>query len=100
MTKSYKLDTCKENSPFDCIPSNPTDLREMPATHKQDWYLAEKTLDYGRIELTECDVFGESLAYFFYGRPSYCAHQKKGYRGDESYFPVCFILDMNAIHID
>ena len=100
MTRKYKLKALEGYSTFDCIGSSGSNLQDMPATHKQDWYTAEKVLTSGQIEPVLCDVFQESLAYFFYGRPAYHLPQKEGGRGDCLYFPVCFLLDINTIHID
>jgi hypothetical protein len=100
MARKYKLDALEDHSTFDCINFNGKNLQDMPATHKQEWYMAEKVLVSGQIDPVLCDVFQESLAYFFYGRPAYCLSRKGGSRGDRLYFPVCFLLDLNAIHID
>lgn len=88
------------NSVFRSIPTSGADLVDMPITHKQDWYNAEKLLISGVIDPKECDVFKkESLAYFFYGRSAYHVAQDVGARGDKVYLPVCFLLNVNAVQI-
>lgn len=100
MARKYKLNALEDHSIFGYIDSMGANLPDMPATHKQEWYMAEKVLASGQIEPVPCDVFQESLAYFFYGRPAYRFSRKEGSRGDRAYYPVCFVLDLNAIHID
>ena len=100
VARKYVLNVLEDHPTFDCIDFSGTNLQDMPVTHKQEWYMAEKVLASGQIEPVLCDVFQESLAYFFYGRPAYCLSRKGGSRGDRLYFPVCFLLDLNAMHID
>ena len=77
------------------------DLKVLPVTHKVDWYNAKKTLSNGKINPVACDVFTkEKLVYLFYGRASYYIAQGVSSRGDESYYPVCFIIDIDSVFMD
>jgi hypothetical protein len=46
------------------------------------------------LEPQECDVFrGESLLYFFYGRPAYRIHRDVGPTTAKHYAPICIIMN-------
>jgi len=64
----------------------------MPLTHITKGIGAEDIIRSGRVAATPCDTFGESLAYFFYGRPAYRV-SGDGATKVEAACPYCFIFD-------
>jgi hypothetical protein len=64
--------------------------KPLPLVHSTKAYYLEKILSSQKIDTTQCDVFNESLAYFFVGRPAY----KWETSGDaaEWELPVCFVF--------
>ncbi len=89
------------NSHFNGLLKNGDDLKTLPSMHKQDWYTAKLTLSSGTINPNPCPVFsGHSLAYYFYGKPSYFVANNIGARGDNIYYPVCYIIDTSCIEIE
>ena len=68
----------------------------MPLTHITKALVAADIAKAGCIDLTECDVFGEKLAYFFYGRPAYRV-SGDGAVKVEAACPCCFIFDAKLI---
>src|ERR1035438_4175455 len=63
----------------------------LPLTHITQGVSAEDVLRSGRIEPSDCCVFGEPLAYFFYGRPAYRI-AGQGVIKAEALCPYCFIF--------
>lgn len=69
-------------------------LPRLPLVHTTDAYGLSDVLSAGAISPQPCDVFiGESLSYFFYGRPSYRPNLKEEPTSLSHYYPVCLIFD-------
>ena len=68
----------------------------MPLTHITKGVGAQDIINTSEIGLTECDVFGEPLAYFFYGRPAYRISGDGAVR-IEAACPFCFIFKADLI---
>ncbi len=69
----------------------------MPLVHVCDCYRLRNILVSNAIIPTECPVFKEKLAYFFYGRPSYRIKDNGFSSNTTSLYPVCFILNSDYI---
>ena len=65
--------------------------RVLPLTHITRGVVAEDIIRGGRIEPSECRIFGEPLAYFFYGRPAYRI-AGQGVIKAEAFCPFCFVF--------
>ena len=90
-----------DNSHFNGLLKNGDVLKTLPSMHKQDWYTAKLTLEDRKINPSPCPVFlGHSLVYYFYGKPSYFVANNIGARGDNIYYPVCYIIDTECIEIE
>jgi hypothetical protein len=63
----------------------------LPLTHITRGVVAEDIIREGRVRPSECPVFGEPLAYFFYGRPAY-RNGKESVIKAEALCPYCFIF--------
>jgi len=63
----------------------------MPLTHITKGIGAADIVQAGEIKPADCTVFGEPLAYFFYGRPAYRV-SGDGTIKVEAACPFCFIL--------
>ncbi|KJR41128.1 hypothetical protein MCHI_002974 [Candidatus Magnetoovum chiemensis] len=50
-----------------------------------------------KIQTSDCPVFNEPLAYFFYGKPAYRVSSGKEATSDPVYMPVCFVLSPDAV---
>lgn len=99
--KTYKLFDKKYISSFENLFADYDELETLPLTHKQDWYSASEILQEGKIKVTPCDVFeNENLIYYFYGKPSYVVSEKIGSRGDNVYFPVCFVIRFESVNFE
>lgn len=99
--RTYILkDYISVNNAFDSLINKSNNIRPLPLTHKKGWRDAEKILNAGVIPLESCDVFGNQLQYYFYGRPAYVVGQGAGNRRDHVYLPVCFIIDSDKLSID
>jgi hypothetical protein len=68
----------------------------MPLTHIATGIGAEEIIRAGQVSPTDCEVFKEPLAYFFYGRPAYRLHGDGAVKV-EAACPYCFIFDAALI---
>lgn len=65
----------------------------LPLVHSTDSFTFEDILSSGRITPQGCTVFtGESLIYFFYGRPAFRPNSDAEPSSLQHYFPVCLIF--------
>lgn len=64
----------------------------MPLTHITKGIGAEDIIRSGQVSTSDCEVFNEPLAYFFYGRPAYRI-SGDGAIKVEATCPYCFIFD-------
>lgn len=84
------------------INSVPVDntLAVLPSFHSTAVSDMEDILRTGIIETKRCNVFGEDLAYFFYGKPSYVVSKDatKAYRHN-IFMPGCFVVDTSKLPI-
>ncbi|MFM5570895.1 hypothetical protein ACET8Q_09720 [Aeromonas veronii] len=80
------------------IVDNPNMTSIMPLVHVCDCHRFRSILLSDAIIPTECPVFHEKLAYFFYGRPSYRIKSNGFSSNTPSLFPVCFILNSAYIN--
>lgn len=69
----------------------------MPLTHITKGLTAEDVIRAGKVDTHECSVLGQSVAYFFYGRPAYRLTDDGAVKV-EAACPFCFIFDPNIIH--
>lgn len=63
----------------------------MPLTHITKGIGAEDVIQAGQVKPVDCSVFGQPLAYFFYGRPAYRI-SAEGSLKVEGACPFCFIF--------
>jgi hypothetical protein len=70
--------------------------RLMPLTHVTKGIGAEDIIRDGSVNPIDCKVFGEPLAYFFYGRPAYRV-SGDGAIKFEAACPYCFIFEPTLI---
>jgi hypothetical protein len=68
----------------------------MPLTHITKGIGAEDVSKAEAVEPSPCDVFGESLAYFFYGRPAYRVSGDGAIKA-EAACPFCFVFNADLI---
>lgn len=72
--------------------AEPTDPR-LPLVHTTDAFQFVEMVGEGAIAPQACPVFeGESLIYYFYGRPAFRPNAREDATGLEHYFPVCLIF--------
>ncbi|WFU62703.1 hypothetical protein [Bradyrhizobium brasilense] len=70
----------------------------LPVYHTCDGFDARSHVERREIRTTDvCEVFGETITYFFYGRPAF-----KYVVGDESttdlaLYPVCFVMNLEKL---
>lgn len=65
----------------------------LPLVHTTDAFQFLDIVRGGSILPQDCPVFdGESLTYFFYGRPAFRPNAHEDATGLEHYFPVCLIF--------
>lgn len=70
----------------------------LPLVHNTDMYRFLNALEEGQLTPTPCNVFtGESLIYFFYGRPSFRPNAEEPPTGLHHYFPVCLIMRPDTV---
>ena len=69
----------------------------MPLVHVCDCYTLRKIFANGSILPTNCKVFNQDLAYYFYGRPSYRVGAADTTSNAMSMFPICFIIDSGQV---
>jgi hypothetical protein len=68
----------------------------LPLVHGSDAFKFLDAIDDKELRPQQCDVFpGESLLYFFYGRPSYRANGDAEPTSLSHYLPILFILKTN-----
>ncbi len=65
----------------------------LPLVHTCEAYRFRSIFENQRIKPNPCDVFvGDSLAYFFYGKPSYRTSSDISATSMTSMVPVCFVI--------
>lgn len=71
---------------------------QLPLVHTCDAFSFRDILDKKELTPAPCDVFsGESLVYFFYGRPAYRPSRTDKATGQLAFMPVSIVLDPEAI---
>ena len=68
----------------------------MPLTHITGGIRAEDIIRSGKVDVADCSIFNEPLAYFFYGRPAYRLANEGAVKVEAS-CPYCFIFDSALI---
>lgn len=70
---------------------------ELPLIHTSRCEYLNSIVSKGTLEPRPCDVFKESLLYFFYGRPAY--RSNKGTNSGEpiALCPVCFVFKPRTV---
>jgi hypothetical protein len=68
----------------------------LPLTHITKGVVAEDIIRSGRVEPSNCKVFDEPLAYFFYGRPAYRTDDEGAVKA-EALCPYCFVFKPDLI---
>lgn len=71
---------------------------KLPLTHLSEAYHLRPIVETGELAPSGCKVFGESLVYFFYGRPAYRVASQIDNNGLDAYWPVCFVLKATAVN--
>ena len=68
----------------------------LPSTHATRYIDLDKILNDDALKTQKCDVFGEHLLYFFYGRPSYRVKKSDSHM---QYYdaPVVFIVNTEKL---
>ena len=80
------------------IVSSTTSLpEELPLIHTSLCKDLDSIVTSGTIETRNCSVFGESLAYFFYGRPAYRSERGAQYGEPIPLCPVCFVFKPQSV---
>ena len=75
--------------------NNASTSPSLPLVHSAPAYFIQKIIESNKIRTRNCDVFlGESLSYFFVGRPAYKALNKDILHWE---LPSCIICDFNAM---
>jgi hypothetical protein len=72
------------------------DWRPMPLTHVTKALVAEDIIREDRITPRECSSLGDTLAYFFYGRPAYRANNDAVVKM-EAACPYCFLFSEDVV---
>jgi hypothetical protein len=71
---------------------------ELPLIHNTDLFFFRQIRLSEKLKPSDCDVYkGEKLLYFFYGRPSYCAHVNLGTVTARALLPICLVLSRSVI---
>ena len=65
---------------------------KLPLVHTTDVHGFKKIEVANTLQPQPCPVYGESLLYFFYGRPAYRAHRTVETTTAKAFAPVCFIM--------
>lgn len=65
---------------------------ELPLTHVTDAYRLRDIVNTQELRPKACDVFNESLLYFFYGRPAYRPGKENQPTAGKEHAPICFIV--------
>ena len=72
----------------------------LPLVHGSDAFKFMNAIEDGELRPQPCDVFtGESLLYFFYGRPSYRANADAEPTSLTHYLPILMILKTNLAEV-
>src|SRR5260370_41910934 len=66
---------------------------QLPIVHSTDLYLFREIRRKGELLPTDCEVYGQQILYFFYGRPSYRTHAKLDTVNAKALLPVCLVLE-------
>lgn len=74
-------------------------VKELPLTHITDGLRLREIVEAGQIEPINCEILGEPLLYFFYGRPAYRPNGKHEPSSLQSYAPACFVLPPGTVKI-
>ncbi|MEE8059094.1 MAG: hypothetical protein V3T17_14845 [Pseudomonadales bacterium] len=70
----------------------------MPLLHTCDGYAFREVVEQKKLKTSPCNVYkGESLLYFFYGRPSYRTSRNIGPVSHEAFMPVVILLSPDAV---
>jgi hypothetical protein len=70
---------------------------KLPLIHNTDLYYFREIRNQETLLPTDCNVYGEKLLYFFYGRPSYRPHSNKNTVNAKSLLPVCLVMSRNLL---
>lgn len=79
------------------VANSPECTPPLPLTHTCDANAFLNILDKKQITTEICDVFGEPLIYFFYGRPAYKPKAMQQAPSVESSMPCSIVLKPDAI---
>jgi hypothetical protein len=69
----------------------------LPLTHITDSYYFRDIMNQGALAPSHCRVFGSELVYLFYGRPAYRSAAELESNGNDSYWPICFVLKPGVV---
>lgn len=81
------------SSPLNRIIEDNNSLTTLPLAVNYRWATASKMIQSGVIKISECDVFGESLNYAFYGHPAFKPDEPDNNTRNSLFYPICFIID-------
>ena len=91
------MDAVRENYYQKHISESQVLVDSMPLVHVCDCFTFRKIFACGAILPTNCKVFNQDLAYYFYGRPSYRVGGSDITSNAMSMFPICFIIDSEQV---
>jgi len=72
-------------------------LGELPMVHTTECFRLAGIQASNTLQAGFCDIFNESLLYFFYGRPAYRDASKTTPVRDVSFYPICFVFRPGTI---
>ncbi|EGU55814.1 hypothetical protein VINI7043_11876 [Vibrio nigripulchritudo ATCC 27043] len=65
----------------------------LPLVHNCDAHTFRSILSSNQLKVSNCDTFvGDTLSYFYYGRPAYRVTKDTDSTSINSLFPVCFVV--------
>lgn len=68
----------------------------LPINHTCEGANFIKIIHSEQLQTSHCNVFGEDLLYFFYGKQSYRTNKKNTATGFAHLYPVCLVLELIA----
>ncbi|MDE5465353.1 hypothetical protein [Bradyrhizobium sp. CSS354] len=70
----------------------------LPVYHTCDGFDARSHVERREIQTTDvCEVFGETITYFFYGRPAFKYAVDNDATTDLALYPVCFVMNLEKL---
>jgi hypothetical protein len=70
---------------------------ELPMVHTTEYFRLPSIQSSNTLQTSACKIFGESLLYFFYGRPAYRDASQISPTRDMGFYPICFVFRPGTI---